>query len=506
MPTHLPTAEQEAIFSAALTSQISIMINAFAGCGKSSTLEMLSGMLPQTSACALAFNVKIKKELERRLPSWFAVKTFNGLGHAAWGRAIGKRCEVDDRKISKLLTSMLKTSKLPLSQDSFTSILNLVKKARHAGLVPKPFPQPGLIPDTLESWDSLAEIELVEQEYKLAKALLIESIKQGHNGLIDYDDQIYLSALFGGTFPRFSLVLVDEAQDLSPLNHIQVSRVAGPDGRLMVVGDPLQAIYAFRGADHTSMDSLKALRKEWITLPLTMTFRCPKAIVDRQQTHAKGFRAALAAPQGEVLPWAFSSENKDWKWSDVEEVAGEAQIAVLCRNNGPLISLAFKLIRQQVGCSVLGRDIGKGLVALAKKILKPETPLEACFPLINDWMERERALAEANDKPEKVARITDQGESLLAVLEGARLETAKDLFSSIESLFNKEGGVTLSSIHRSKGLEWPVVLHLDPWRIPSRWAKRDPTQMQQELNLIYVCETRAKRALILASLKDFQEN
>jgi superfamily II DNA or RNA helicase len=87
-----PTQEQENILSAAQRSDDNLMIVAMAGTGKTSTLKLVSQVLPCRPSLALAFNVKIKKELESAFPSHFTVKTMNGLGHAAWGKAIGKRC------------------------------------------------------------------------------------------------------------------------------------------------------------------------------------------------------------------------------------------------------------------------------------------------------------------------------------------------------------------------------------------------------------------------------
>jgi hypothetical protein len=46
-------------------------------------------------------------------------------------------------------------------------------------------------------------------------------------------------------------------------------------------------------------------------------------------------------------------------------------------------------------------------------------------------------------------------------------------------------------------------VHLDPWRIPSRYAKT-PAEIEQEHNLQYVLETRTKHTLILANVKDFK--
>lgn len=508
--SHSPTAEQEAIRRAYLDSPLSIMVNAYAGTGKTSTLELLSKEI-SIPALALAFNVLIKKELESRFPNNFTVKTFNGLGHGAWGSAIGKRCEVDDRKVGKLVTEIAKAEGLTLSTEAWNGVRALVDSARMSGLVPSIFPQKGLVHDTPETWQELNSGLFPECEYPdLARAVLCQSIKLAMQGKIDYDDQIYMSCLFGGSFPRFPLILVDEAQDLSPLNHLMVKKCAGPTGRLIVVGDRKQAIYAFRGADSTSMDSLKALRPEWIELPLTTTFRCAKSIVARQQEHAPGYNAFHTSPEGEVLHW-WKEEDPAWDWGDVKEVALQGHIAVLCRNNAPLLSLAFKLIRAGVGCHMRGREIGKGLVALSKKILKDDTlPREECLTLVDDWMARETHLAQANNKDAKVAAVTDRGECLLAVLEHPSVETAGQLRRALETLFAKDTGVTLSTIHKSKGLEWETVLVLDPWRIPSKFAQREASlgntaRIEQEYNLRYVAETRAKRTLIFVNKDDFSE-
>jgi superfamily I DNA/RNA helicase len=90
------------------------------------------------------------------------------------------------------------------------------------------------------------------------------------------------------------------------------------------------------------------------------------------------------------------------------------------------------------------------------------------------------------------------------VVESVDLHTQGELCSTIESLFSKDSGlITLATAHRAKGLEWPHVLHLDPWRIPSRWAKSEEALLQ-ETNARYVIETRAKETLILADLETFK--
>ena len=506
---HTPTAEQSAIILAARERSESLLIRAYAGCAKTSTLEMLAPLVPTSSALALAFNVKIKKELEKRLPSHFDVKTLNGLGHSAWQRFLGRKLELDDRKLGRLVTTELKASGFDASQDDWTAIRELVSLAMRSGLVPREFHKKGLVLDSAESWADLASEQFTpctEAMQAISRDVLVASIKEAFKGLISFDDQIYCSAMLGGIFPKYPLVLIDEAQDLSVLNHLQVKRTASD--RLIVVGDEKQAVYQFRGADSQSINKLRSLRDSWIELPLATTFRCPKIIVERSRGHAPGFIAWESNPDGH---FAQVESSDGWDWTLVQSLADAlgpmSSVAVLCRNNAPLISLAFKLLRQQIGVVMLGTDIGKGLVALAKKLMPDDsTPAVECAQLIEAWRERECSLAKAKDQESKISGITDRAECLQAILSGSAAADAGALRLATERLFNRESGhVTLATGHRAKGLDWDVVLHLDPFRIPSKFAIRaGGAQMEQERNLNYVIETRTRHTLIAANLEDFK--
>jgi len=495
-----PTPEQSAIIDAAKAPQ-SLIVNALAGTGKTTTLTMLARALPAEPALALAFNKKIKEELEKRFPPNFTVMTMNGLGHRAWAFTINKkRMMIDANKIGRLTTEALKA--FPTSRDQWGSIKLLVAMAMQRGLVPSQFQHAkSLLPDTPQTWEQMdyeLDLSLSADERKLARRILISSIEEGFNGCISFDDQIYLPVVFSGAFPRFPIVLVDEAQDLSPLNHQMLKKCCA--GKLIVVGDPRQAIYAFRGADHNSMSTLKSLRPEWIELPLHTTFRCPQAVVERQHSHAPHYRAAPTNPQGMIHD--LTSEET-WNWKTITELAS-GEIAILCRNNAPLLSMAFKLLRRHIGVNMLGREIGKGLSTLCKKLSPERTMAIPDFRTILDgWFETERSKAEANEDASKLDSVTDKYECILAVIDNRKPKDVRELIYELDNLFAKDSGlVTLATGHKAKGLEWDTVIHLDPWRIPSKWAKR-PDEITQENNLRYVLETRTKHTLVLANMKDF---
>jgi hypothetical protein len=513
---HQPTSEQQAIIDAAKGRPESIMIDAYAGCAKTTTIEMCARALPVRPSLYVVFAVKNKKEAEGRMPTHFNVKTINGLGHEAWGRAIGKRCAVEQDKIGTILKEVVKNNReyADITRDQFGDILRLVRRARIAGLIPKQFERNdlyqyhGLVPDDDSGWQDLFDSLYMEENEGMvwiAREVLLRSITMSFAGTIDYDDQIYMSALFGGVFTRYPIVMVDEAQDLSTINHMMIAKTAAD--RLIVVGDPFQAIYAFRGADSSSMERLRDLRETWIDLPLSLTFRCPKAVVARQQDHAPGFTAYETNEEGEIHNFG----SKEWRIDEIEKIADGRQIAILCRNNAPLLACALRIIKSGRGCTIMGREIGKALVNLSKKIVpNDEAPTDVCIELVNNWAAREINLALANGKDAHVAIIQDKRECLIAVLESSLCSKASSLRHLLGVMFDTGNlRITLATGHKAKGLEWPVVLHLDPWRVPSKYAvaARDngnPVPYEQDLNLKYVIETRSKSVLIFAGLEEMQ--
>lgn len=525
---HKPTAEQELVIGSMGSSE-SIMVEALAGTAKTTTLEMSAPQI-KVPALALAFNKKIATEMQGRFPQNFSVKTLNALGHMAWARALpaGTRLVLDDRKLGKLVSQVAKDRKIDLHGDQWDALRRLVTAGMQAGLVPNELGPAGFVPDDLATWIDIGDqIGILPDETEflldLARDILRQSIDLAKRGTISFDDQIYCSVMLGGVFPQFPVVFVDEAQDLSPLNHEMLRLVLRPAGKLVAVGDEKQAIYAFRGASGDSLDRIRKLKPKWATLGLKTTFRCPKVIVERQQGHAPGYVAWPSNPDGRVIQLQGprpkqndlddpneGQEPYEWGWEDIQGAMPwpRASIAILCRNNGPLFSMAMKLLRKQIGVTMLGRDIGKGLMALTRKLApQDELPADLVMGKIREWEETESSRAIAGGHEERVAGIVDRAECLYAIIEGAGCRDAGELRTVLEKLFASQSGqVTLGSIHRSKGLEFDLVVHLDPWRIPSRWAKKsaDPVALRQEYNLKYVCETRTRHTLVLANVEDFR--
>jgi hypothetical protein len=126
---------------------------------------------------------------------------------------------------------------------------------------------------------------------------------------------------------------------------------------MIFVGDPCQAIYGFTGADSDAMDQLRAATNA-ITLPLTVTYRCPKAIVAEANKLVPDIVAHEDAPQGIVRSIEYDGMfGENLSKDDV----------VLCRNTAPLVQLAYTFLAKGIACRVEGRAIGEGLAKLAKR-------------------------------------------------------------------------------------------------------------------------------------------
>lgn len=472
------TAEQEAIIHAARTTKSNLLINALAGAAKTTTLEFLCKYLPVGPILSLAFNKRIAEEMTKRLPGHVTCKTMNAVGHRVWGSACGRRLVVDTRKSYSLLKAEVEA--LPKDErkeayNDFAETLKIIAFAKRAGYVPngvcggKSLWDRATFFDQIEDPPSALQMELVD-------ATLTAGIRAAYDGQIDFDDQIYMPTLFGGSFPKFPLVLVDEAQDLSSINHAMLRKLA--TGRLIAVGDPWQSIYAFRGAKRSGMQTLRS-DYNCVEFPLSVSFRCPQAVVEAVRWRVPHMQWRKEGGHVETLDHLAIDDIMDGS-------------AVICRNNAPLFRLAILLLKHHRGVHLVGTDLGPLLVKTLKKLGHEGLTTAEVLEEIDDW-EREHL-----EKAKNKAAVADKADCLRVFAEfGATLGGA---IAYCESLFAGRGAIQLLSGHKSKGLEWETVYHLDPWRIPSQYASSDE-DLEQEYNLRYVISTRAKATLFEIDLE-----
>ena len=474
--SHTPTPEQQAVIDAALASDQNLIISALAGAAKTSTLVMVAQALKTKSILCLAFNKKIAVEMAERLPSNCQSMTLNSLGHRAWAEATGKRLILNTKKTYEILTALCNA--LPAHQkteafEAFADTLKAIDSGKTAGYIPSnhyPAAKALMRDDEFFAW--LDDVPTPLQE-DLIRTATLQSIAQAYAGTIDFNDQILMPTVFSAMFPTYPVVMIDEAQDLSALNHATLRKLVRK--RLIAVGDPCQAIYGFRGAHEDSMTKL-AETFSMHPLTLSISFRCPRNVV---------LEAQWRAPHMRYPEWAIEGEVKfftQWTADDIPATA-----AIICRNNAPLFTCAIRLLKNGRYPQIVGNDIGKYLIKVLKKFGPASLSQRQAFIELDKWTAEKKAKTRS---PEKVM---DQAACLRIFLEqGSTLGSA---LAYAEHLFNSQGPIMLMTGHKSKGLEFDNVFLLD----------RDLIRVDegQEKNLLYVIQTRSKSTLTYINSDSF---
>lgn len=340
----------------------------------------------------------------------------------------------------------------------------------------------------------------------------------GRDSQIDFNDMIWLPVVLNLPIFMNDLLLVDEAQDLNPCQQALVQR-AGK--RLILCGDPKQAIYGFAGADVDSLPNMeKILGNSNLgvqTLPLNVTRRCGRAIVEEARKIVPDFFAHESNPEGVVKSARYEvpqltiigpdTPMARRYHSDVKQ--GDM---LLCRVNAPLVSQCFKFLKEGRAANIQGRNIGKGIVDLINKLACDTVP--ELITKIDEWQHYETQKENARRDPNEARLIVigDKAECLRSFTDGSK-EIA-DVIKKVSSIFvnasdeNEKGApavkreecINLSSIHKAKGLEAQRVFLLEPEgaKVPHPMAK-SAWQKEQEMNLRYVAITRAIGELVYVS-------
>lgn len=482
---------QQAVFNWVKTGRGAAVVEAVAGSGKTTTLVEAVRAMKGTVFLG-AFNVKMAAELKKRVAGMQGVEagTFHSAGFRVLRRG-SERLEVVEKKVNLLAATLVHDTDY---QGWEPAICALVSMAKQRGFYVRELisaPQPSDWNDILYRYDVMDKLPDDADARKLidlAKRVLEAS--NADRKTIDFDDMIYLPLVRNLRPFQHDWVLIDEAQDTNPIRRALARRLLKSNGRLVAIGDPHQAIFGFTGADADSLDLIKQEFKAE-TLHLDVTYRCPKAVVRAARQYVSHIHPAPTAPEGDHLEMTLREAN-------TFVVPGDA---MLCRYNAPLVDQFFKLIRQGTPAKIEGRAEGEKLIALIGRW--KVNSLMGLRERLEDYEEREVKKALAKDDEAKAERVQDQCATVRVLMDrGAEqgITTVSGLQEMVRTMFGDVGAskavVVLSSVHRSKGLEWNRVFILGRKELmPSRRA-RQAWEKEQELNLLYVAITRAQETLV----------
>jgi superfamily I DNA/RNA helicase len=488
--------QQAAFFDFAESGNGHCALEACAGSGKTTTLLKALPRMHGTKFMG-AFNKAIATELDRRVSRdghrhTVTASTMHSAGFTAW-RQRHPKAQLLQNKTRNLCRQILTQARNPAWEGCIDYACNMVSFAQNAGLgltEPRDLQDDQLWLAVSAHFDAdraLPESRTERSAIHLAQQLMARSLENCPEA-VTFDEMLYAPIHFGARVTRYDCVLIDEAQD-SSVPRIELAARMAEGGRLFAVGDRHQSIYGFAGADASAMENIIE-RFDCAVLPLSVSFRCPQAVVlYAQQFVGLHIEAALDAPMG------IARRVCDPAWMIRETLRPDD--AILCRFNAPLVALAFKFLRDGVPCRMAGRaDLGAGLKKLAHRWgSRSLNQLEA---RLQEWVAEEQRIAELRDKPERAETALDMVQTLQIVMDRCREQkqhSVAELLAEIERLFATpdQPALLLSSIHRAKGKEWQRVFWLQHSRRPPRQA----WQQRQELNLSYVAATRAKQELVL---------
>ena len=277
------TEQQNEIFEEIVNGDSDVFVYAGAGTGKTTTIVEASHRANARRMAFLAFNKSIATELEKRLPADVTAKTFHALGFAAF-RANNVKTKVNTKKTWEIISDIL-------GKDYIAApLVKLVSLVKGSMIDPKDV---RAIRALIDSYDiNFAEGEEADG-IKAIPAILTIARNQAYH--IDFDDMIWIPLVENYNFLALICFLLMKRRTSNEMQRSLIKECVAENGRVVVVGDPNQAIYGFRGADSNSMDifksDLEARGREIKDFPLSVSWRCPHTVV--KEAELDTFRTSL---------------------------------------------------------------------------------------------------------------------------------------------------------------------------------------------------------------------
>lgn len=578
-----------------------LLVAAVAGSGKTTALigrivHLIESGVPAKRILAVTFSRQAADEMNERLhaqaPHCGArVGTFHSVGFQILREEFNFR-EVKDGYYPVLIKKAIKSLRWSHGDPKYARMAISMAKGALA--------EPGS-KAAVETFDLLRRVygrqphtepSPLDEVYAAAE----EERERGH--WLTFDDMMYLStkalredeALRQRWASRWDYVLQDEAQDQSHTQFVMAEELSRDHGNLMIVGDPSQTIYGFRGADPARLGAFEErFRPTVLTLPVS--YRCPRDVCAIASTTLQRMSDRLVDV---VTPAKRDAGKITFEVYDTSKAAAEEIVYRIKQSGRPLHEHAILLrigshslpfesacMDQQVpyhlvvGRTFFERPEVEALLAYLRlaldvgtfsdlkasvqrptrfvsnqlvKALHTHRPrgdewwadavertvkghkvssfivssLRQWARVVDDVTERFTAGAAPDTLLEHVITSTGylawlQGEGLgvdvedvvdnVAALKeyAARFESAGELLDrAARAVRNAERKVlanhlTIITMHRAKGLEWPEVHvpFLDEGVLPHSKAVTE-AQLAEETRLFYVSVTRAVEALHLS--------
>lgn len=467
MTTLAPTPEQQAVIDGALSGN-HLVIQAGAGTGKTSTLEMTADQL-RKPILYVAFNKTTADDAGKRFPVHVQCRTAHSLAFRAVGSQYKDRLN-GPRQPSYVAADILKTRTVDLGDN--------VRIKRN--------PMASIVLNTVRQFCYSADSEIDTQhvpwqtgvnrhKHQVLAEIVVPIARRawddisGTTGRLKFEHDFYLK-MWCLTKPRLNtdVIMLDEGQDSNP---VLVDLIKSQhDTQQVVVGDTYQSMYQWRG----SVDALGSWENAE-TLYLSQSWRFGQPIADEANKWLDilGAQLRLTGNPGQV--------------SVVEELTDPK--AILCRSNAGALGQVMDLLARDVKVALVGG--GRPLVYLVESLATLRAGKTTSHPelfVFENWSQLTQY-------------VSEDGGDLKPVVDMLEQHGPEALLGALNALQSEERASTVvSTCHKAKGREWPTVKVAGDFFHPDSADTSAYEAPPTEAMVAYVAVTRAREQLDLGGL------
>ncbi|MGW7421169.1 ATP-dependent DNA helicase UvrD2 [Streptomyces sp. NPDC054813] len=522
-----------------------VCVLAGAGTGKTRAIThriaygVRAGVLQPSSVLAVTFTNRAAGEMRGRLRQLGAQGVQARTFHSAalrqlqffWPKAIGGSLpRLVDRKI-QLVADAAAACHIRLDRGELRDVTAEIEWSKVTQTVPADYP-PAAVKAGREAPRDPAEIAQIYSVY--------EDLKRDR-AVIDFEDVLLLTVavlqdrhdIAEQVRAQYQHFVVDEYQDVSPLQQRLLELWLGERDSLCVVGDASQTIYSFTGATPDHLLDFRIRHPGATVVKLVRDYRSTPQVVHLAngllaQAHGRAADHRLelisqrpAGPEPVYTEYTDEPAEAEGAARRIRELVDAgvpaAEIAILFRTNSQSEIYEQALADAGVPYQLRGaeRFFDRPEVRKAGVALRAAARFGGNDALLDDTVDlpsQVRAVLSGEgwttEPPAGSGAVRERWESLAALVnlahDVAAARPTATLADFVTELDERAGaqhaptvqGVTLASLHSAKGLEWDVVflVGVAEGMMPITYAKTDE-QIEEERRLLYVGVTRARERL-----------
>lgn len=516
-----------------------VRVLAGAGTGKTRAIThriahgVAQGVYAPTEVLALSFTTRAAGEMRERLRSLGAPGVQARTFHSAalrqlrffWPRVHGRDLpELTESKLG-MVALAARRQRLSVDQATLRDLASEIEWAKVSNVAPDSYPAlarargravSGLEPEVVaRAFDAYEEVKRGQGRMDMEDVLLFGA------GLLADNE-----AVAAQVRRQYKWFVVDEFQDVSPLQNALLDLWLGGRDELCVVGDPAQTIYSFAGADARYLREFTQRFPTATSVELVRNYRSTPQVVAAANallagTTSKGVDLVAQRPSGAAITYREASD-------EVAEADAVADRAAALRASGTPASRMAVLLRinaqsERFEEALAARGIPYVVRGAARFFDRPEVRQaitlvrgaarsgEASGPVADAVVAVLSQMGHSTEPPEGRGEVRNRWESLQALVDLAadfgRERPDAGLGDLVDDLDRRAGeqhapvadAVTLATIHSAKGLEWDAVFvaGMHEKMMPISQAKT-PAEVEEERRLLYVAMTRARDELCVS--------